>query len=166
MSLYNIKSTPQADQFSVTKFDDDLNPESSYIITKGFDGHYGCTCPAAQRTICRHRSMMPMLSLRVDSPWFLDFDTRQWVDPTGAASEASSLAEVCQTCHGSKTIYPKLDSGRIACTAVPCPDCSGPQDSLGSDLTAQIPLREVHEESHTYEPTTKLPDTHPFRRRM
>ena len=29
--------------------------------------------------------MFPMLQTRVDSGWFLEFNTREWVDPTGEA---------------------------------------------------------------------------------
>ncbi len=84
MSLYNMKSSD--DGFIITKFDDDLNVESSYeyhVMTNGADV---CHCPAGQRPSCRHRQMFPLLQTRVDSAWFLDFDTRAWVDPTGEAA--------------------------------------------------------------------------------
>lgn len=150
MSLYNIKSS--VDGFIITKFDDDLNVESSYEYHTMANGPDICHCPAGQRTTCRHRQMFPMLQLRVDSPWFLDFDTRQWVDPTGeAASVASSAGQELDRLYEEQMIE----------------DTKGPQGSLGqSSPTADLPLREVQEESHTYEQVTKLPDSHPFRRRM
>lgn len=84
MSLYSMRSLPNSGQFTITKFDDDLNVESSYEF-RNAHGTYTCFCPAGQRPTCRHRQMFPMLQLRVDSPWMLDFDTRTWVDPTGEA---------------------------------------------------------------------------------
>lgn len=86
MSLYNIKSSDQ--HFIITKFDDDLNVESSYEF-HNTDNVFLCHCPAGQRPTCRHRLMFPLLQTRVDSPWMLDFDTQQWVDPTGEATNAA-----------------------------------------------------------------------------
>jgi hypothetical protein len=73
MSLYNVKSANH--EYRVTKFDDELHPESSYITTET-----NCDCPAGHRDTCRHREMLPAFTEkdRVDSPWFYDFDNDQW----------------------------------------------------------------------------------------
>lgn len=128
MSLYNIKSS--IDGFIITKFDDDLNVESSYEYHTMSNGPDVCHCPAGQRPTCRHRQMFPMLQLRVDSPWMLDFDTRQWVDPTGEAATGPQ---------GS-------------------PSQGSPSQGSQSAEADDLPLREVQEESHTYEQVTKLPE--------
>lgn len=83
MILYNLKSeTSHANVISyrITKFDDDLNPESSYLVH-----HEVCECPAGTRNTCRHRQMLPLMLDRVDSSWFYCFDDKQWYDPTGEA---------------------------------------------------------------------------------
>lgn len=97
MSLYNAKTDTGAEaygvsQFIITKFDDDLNVEASYLVSS-----QGCTCPAGHRPSCRHRQMLPMLETRVNSAFFLDFDTRQWVDPTGEAALSQSEPEPAAT---------------------------------------------------------------------
>jgi hypothetical protein len=84
--LYNLRSTARSVDFTITKFDDDLNPieGSSYIVSET-----GCTCLQGHKPTCRHRKMLPyFLSdpkkvARLDTGWFLDWDTRQWKDPTG-----------------------------------------------------------------------------------
>lgn len=176
MSLYNLKTDTGAEsygvsQFIVTKFDDDLNVEGSYLVSA-----QGCTCPAGHRPSCRHRQMLPMLETCANSSWFLDFDTRQWVDPTGEAASAASSAGQMQIIDDVGPVdWDKALS-------------KGPQGSLGRTTrmevdpktiedrnrlhiyedspTADLPLRQVQEESHTYGQVTKLPDSHPFRRRM
>lgn len=144
-AVYNIKSTPNG--WQVNKFDDDFNLESSYEMTQS-DGQTRCGCPAGARPTCRHRQMFPMLSLRVDSPWFLDFDTRQWVDPTGEAGPEG---------------FSKSDSPL------------DPQGSLGSSLPA-TPIQKLHEpepqqsvrepEGYVDRIAPTAQDSHPFRRRM
>ncbi len=81
-ALYSLRTTNKG--FIVTKFDDDFNVESYYEMTQS-DGELRCGCPAGARPSCRHRQMFPQLVDRPDSGWFLDFDTRAWVDPTGEA---------------------------------------------------------------------------------
>src|SRR5216684_2680338 len=72
--LYNMKH--DGDQFRCTKFDTDLNIESSYLCTE-----HECECPAGSRPKCRHREMVPLFIHRgtVDSGWFLDYDRGGWV---------------------------------------------------------------------------------------
>jgi hypothetical protein len=76
MSLYNAKKTPNG--IRITKFDDDLEVESSYLTSA-----IACECPAGSRDTCRHRQMLPdfIATKRVGSWWFLDWDNRKWVDP-------------------------------------------------------------------------------------
>jgi hypothetical protein len=73
-TLYNCRSAGPA--FRITKFDDDMNVESSYICTEE-----QCDCPAGVRPTCRHRQMLPKFLQRnfVDTEWFLDFDRGGWV---------------------------------------------------------------------------------------
>lgn len=86
MTLYNLRTDPAG--FRVTKFDDDLEVESSYLMD--FDptepgSPVICECPAGIRPTCRHRQMLPTLLERLDTAWFLDHETQEWVDPTGQA---------------------------------------------------------------------------------
>lgn len=78
MSLYNLKSAPG--EWRITKFDNDLNVESSYLVSRE-----ACECPAGHRPSCRHRQMLPrMLAAQAeDSPMFYDFDNDRWLAPTG-----------------------------------------------------------------------------------
>lgn len=73
MSLYNAKKVDDA--YRITKFDEDLEVESSYI-TSGST----CECPAGVRDSCRHRQMLPefIATERFDSAWLLDWDDRTW----------------------------------------------------------------------------------------
>lgn len=148
--VYNLKSTPGVGKFIVTKFDDDLNVESSYEFHNTTDGMI-CHCPAGQRPSCRHRQMFPLLQTRVDSAWMLDFDTRQWVDLTGeAVSEASS-----------NNFIPIGTIGRGETKSAN----SIPKDAVVIDnLTgfAQGILEGTSKPNHI----VRLDDSHPFRRRM
>lgn len=93
MSLYNLRSNPSSQlPYTITKFDNDLNPESVYFL-----GTTVCECPAGHLPKCRHRTMLPTLVERVDTSWFWCFETQTWEDPTGAAKindEAEPLPEV------------------------------------------------------------------------
>ena len=71
-SLYNLRH--DGNQYRVTKFDTDLNVESSYLMTAT-----ECTCPAGSRPTCRHRQMFRDLLPRIGSHWMFDFDQGQWV---------------------------------------------------------------------------------------
>ena len=79
--LYNCKS--EGASFRITKFDDDLNPTSSYLT----DGRT-CDCPAAKRPMCRHREMLPRFQHRgaVDTGWMFDYDRGGWVQMEPALS--------------------------------------------------------------------------------
>lgn len=60
----------------ITKFDDDMNVEASYIVD-GAD----CNCPAGERPSCRHRKMLPRFIARgaVNTFWLLDYERNGWV---------------------------------------------------------------------------------------
>lgn len=72
--LYSCRH--DGDQFRITKFDEHLNVESSYLCTA-----LECECPAGSRSRCRHREMVPLFIHRgtIDSGWFLDYDRGGWV---------------------------------------------------------------------------------------
>lgn len=62
--------------YRITKFDADLNVESSYLCDEG-----SCGCPAGERPSCRHRQMLPRFLARgaVNTMWMHDFDRNGWV---------------------------------------------------------------------------------------
>jgi len=72
--LYNCRH--DGDTYRITKFDTDMNVESSYLCTLS-----ECDCPAGVRPSCRHRDMLPKFFQRdaVGSNWFYDFDRGGWV---------------------------------------------------------------------------------------
>lgn len=81
MTFYNLRSNPSGElPYTVTKFADDLEVESSYAV-----GRTVCECPAGHRPSCRHRDMLHILTTRVDTAWFWCFETKRWEDPTGQA---------------------------------------------------------------------------------
>jgi hypothetical protein len=86
--LYNCRS--DGDQFRITKFDHNLNVESSYLCTE-----HECECPAGHRPRCRHREMLPLFIKRkaIGSGWWLDYDRGGWVqmadDPEPAMQDSS-----------------------------------------------------------------------------
>lgn len=73
MSLYNAKSSDGG--LRITKFDEELQVESSYITTP-----HSCECPAGVRDTCRHRQMYPEFieTSRFNTPWFLEYDNQRW----------------------------------------------------------------------------------------
>lgn len=90
MAFYNLKSSDG--QWAITKFDNDLNVESSYITSE-----LECSCPAGSRPSCRHRQMLPkMLHVGAeDSAMFYDFDHDQFLEPiTDEAEEDTQPAIV------------------------------------------------------------------------
>src|SRR5438552_3012762 len=70
MTLYNCRHA--GDQYRITKFDEHMNVESSYLIDDK-----ACECPAFERrSRCRHQEMLPKFIARshIGDEWFLDFD--------------------------------------------------------------------------------------------
>src|SRR5882757_2616765 len=72
--LYNCRHS--GDQYRITKFDSDMNPQGSYLLSLE-----ECECPAGVRPTCRHRQMLPKFIARshVGDEWFFDFDRGGWV---------------------------------------------------------------------------------------
>ena len=72
--LYNCKH--DGDQYRITKFNENLEVESSYLCTET-----ECECPAGVRPMCRHREMLPRFIARdeVGSGWMYDYDRGGWV---------------------------------------------------------------------------------------
>lgn len=72
--LYNCRHS--GDQYRITKFDDDMNPQGSYLLSLE-----ECDCPAGVRPTCRHRQMLPKFIARqhVGDEWLFDFDRGGWV---------------------------------------------------------------------------------------
>jgi hypothetical protein len=73
-TLYNCKAAGES--YRITKFDNEMNVESSYLCTATT-----CECPAGKRPHCRHREMLPKFLHRqhVGDEWFFDFDRGGWV---------------------------------------------------------------------------------------
>jgi hypothetical protein len=77
MTLYNCRH--DGDQYRISKFDEDMNVESSYLCTTT-----ECECPAGHRKTCRHRQMLPYFISReaqLGPGWFYDYDRGGWVQP-------------------------------------------------------------------------------------
>jgi hypothetical protein len=75
MTLYNLKT--DGDHYRITKFDSDLNVESSYLLSAT-----ECECPAGHRPSCRHRQMLPKMLAggALNKPSFYDFDSDTFFD--------------------------------------------------------------------------------------
>jgi hypothetical protein len=74
MALYNCRHS--GDQYRITKFDADMNPQGSYLVDDE-----ACECPAGVRPTCRHREMLPKFLQRghVGDEWMFDYDRGGWV---------------------------------------------------------------------------------------
>lgn len=92
--IYNCKTTTTG--YRITKFDDDLNVESSYETTLA-----ECTCPQGSKPTCRHRQMLPEFLLKgaVDNATFLcwhgDAASVLWIRPR-YVEETTNLANLGQ----------------------------------------------------------------------
>jgi hypothetical protein len=86
MSLYKFTAEDVSGKeivVNVSKFDDDLNVESTHQITMKRNRMY-CTCPRGERfSTCRHRKMLPIFieKGRVNTGWFYDFENEKWKKP-------------------------------------------------------------------------------------
>ncbi len=78
--LYNCKHA--GDQYRITKFDEHMNVESSYLCTTK-----ECECPAGHRPHCRHREMLPRFIQRgtIGTEWCYDYGRGGWVQMEMAA---------------------------------------------------------------------------------
>lgn len=75
MILYSCRH--DGDQYRITKFDEDLNPKSSYLCTR-----QECDCPAGVRPTCRHREMLHAFMERgaVGTGEWLNYDEGGWYE--------------------------------------------------------------------------------------
>jgi hypothetical protein len=85
--LYNCFTVPGG--LRMTKFDEDFNVLSSYII---FDDGT-CECPRGSKHTCRHRQMLPLFrkEQNIDKAVFLEWETRLWRIPTKAMLDQMGL---------------------------------------------------------------------------
>lgn len=88
MTLYNLKSADG--EWRITKFDDDLNVESSYLVSEK-----ECECPAGSRDTCRHRQMLPIMleAEAQDSALFYDFENKEFYEMAETEQEVQEIAE-------------------------------------------------------------------------
>lgn len=71
MILYNLRIVEST--YRITKFDDDMNVESSYLVSD-----QACECPQGHKPTCRHRKMLPALLPIVDTEEFYCYDNRMY----------------------------------------------------------------------------------------
>ena len=95
--LYSLRKAPEGaeGEFTILKFDRDFNLLSIYALTAD-----SCVCPQGSRgKPCRHRKLLPEFIAKghTNDGWFLDWDTRQWREPLGEASERSESVKIAST---------------------------------------------------------------------
>ena len=73
-TLYSCRH--DGDQYRMTKFDEDMNVEASYLLTAT-----ECECPAGSRPSCRHRQMLPKFHQRgaIGTNLLYDYDWGKWM---------------------------------------------------------------------------------------
>ncbi len=107
MSLYNCRHS--GDQYRITKFDSDMNPQGSYLVDAD-----ACECPAGVRPTCRHRQMLPKFIARehVGDEWLFDFDRGGWVqmDPRIILIEDIDLSGPSTTYYEKPSVAPPSPS--------------------------------------------------------
>ena len=112
MIFYNLRTAP--DGYRITKFDADLNPESSYLIGPGPAGGLPeCTCPAGTQPTCRHRQMWTSILPLVNTAFFWDFERSMIVDGDGDPVSYLELEEAKAELqpHSPTVTTPNFDSG-------------------------------------------------------
>lgn len=85
MILYNLKT--EGPDFRITKFDDGLNPESSYLVNPS-----GCECPQGHKSTCRHRKMLGAIQKVVDTELFYCFDDGTYHEADGSITNPTEAA--------------------------------------------------------------------------
>lgn len=123
MTLYNLKSADG--QYRITKFTNDLDVESSYLLSET-----ECECPAGSRPSCRHRQMLPtMLAEELcDSGGFYDFDNKQVLVPAYSIDEAQEIM------------------GLNSETEIIADDFEGMPNGVEKDYQREVPLTGLQEE--------------------
>lgn len=143
MTLYNCKS--EGNEYRVTKFDSDLNVESTYLTTLR-----ECQCPAGHRDTCRHRLMLPIFLKKRDGAdrgqWLLDYDRKQWV----RASTEDDYELVCV--HG----HDRCDGGAFE----GCPYCERRHVRERSDFENEVGVAVDEDEVEIIEPNATVHNMH------
>lgn len=86
-TFYQLRTIPNVPKsFKITKFNSDLEVESSYFMNwmpTAQGGYYDCQCPASKFE-CRHKGIMKTIVNNgfVDSPKFLCFETGMFKEAT------------------------------------------------------------------------------------
>lgn len=102
MSLYNLRTAELG--YRVTKFDSDLNVESSYNVTPST-----CDCPQGHKPTCRHRKMLWNLLQILDTEFFWDYDEHCYYDAQAQCKTFAPLAAPAgPSIMGSPTVGPGL----------------------------------------------------------
>lgn len=78
--LHSLQSDGARPNYRITKFDEDLNVESSYMMNympSSNGGYYDCQCPASKFD-CRHKAIQKEIEMadKVDSEQYFCFETR------------------------------------------------------------------------------------------
>src|SRR5438105_2239915 len=102
MILYNLR-TYSPSTFEITKFDDDLNMESSYKVNA-----QDCECPQGHRPTCRHRKMLGAMLGIVDTEAFYCYDDQSYRNADGSRYGTEQIYRV--TANGGIEI-PNSDLG-------------------------------------------------------
>ena len=85
LTFYKLHSVPGAEKSrKITKFDSDLNVESSYFMNympSNNGGYFDCQCPASKFD-CRHKAIMKTIeeAKQVDGTKFYCFETKTFVN--------------------------------------------------------------------------------------
>jgi hypothetical protein len=77
--IYTCKPTPHPNTYAMTKFTNELDPRSTYIVSDS-----ECNCPRGELgKPCRHRDMLRHFSRskHIGDGWFYNWSTRQWIKP-------------------------------------------------------------------------------------
>ena len=97
MTLYSLRH--DGDQYRITKLTNDLEVESSYLMTAE-----ECECPAGHRPTCRHRQMFRSMLPIVNTHWFMDWDGgKVIVDANGTLKDWIDRALVPPAAEGLPT---------------------------------------------------------------
>lgn len=83
--IYAVKTSSHPGTYVFTKFDQDLNALTTYLVSAG-----ECNCPRGETgKQCRHRDMLRgfIKTKHIDDGWLWNHSIQQWLRPTTAAQE-------------------------------------------------------------------------------
>lgn len=84
--IYSVKNSSHPGIYTFTKFDQDLNPLTNYLVSSG-----ECNCPRGEiGKQCRHRDMLRgfLKTKHIDDGWMWNHSTQQWIKPPAAIEAA------------------------------------------------------------------------------